>query len=288
MSKIITITDETLREIATDFIESIRGTKFPDGKITYSKNFGAIDRKATLQFTPTAWIKQDALVRECNKEVAWHGIAKRVGDENDDVYVIEDILVYPQVVTGATVETDQEEYQTWLMNQEDDVFNNIRMQGHSHVNMGTTPSSVDTSLYERILGQLEDDMFYIFLIWNKQNSKTIKIYDIKKNILFETNDIKVEILGGVSTFLEESKKLVKDRPAVTPLPTPTNQPTVQRQYPTGYSGYGGYGGYLQRQAQETEEKKKGKRKGNTGYSKEYGDLYYTGFGRYSGLDDDDY
>jgi hypothetical protein len=34
--------------------------------------------------------------------------------------------------------------------------------------MGTTPSGVDTNLYDQLLGQLEDDMFYIFMIWNKR------------------------------------------------------------------------------------------------------------------------
>ena len=82
----------------------------------------------------------------------------------------------------------------WLMNHEDDVFNNIRMQGHSHVNMGVTPSGVDNSLYERILEQLDDEMFYIFLIYNKKGDKTFKIYDLAKNILFETGDVTVKVL----------------------------------------------------------------------------------------------
>ena len=79
--------------------------------------------------------------------------------EEKDTYLISDILVYPQEVTGSTVTTDQNEYEMWLMKQEDDVFNNIRMQGHSHVNMSTSPSSVDLNLYDGILSQLDSDMF---------------------------------------------------------------------------------------------------------------------------------
>ena len=104
------------------------------------------------------------------------------------------------------------------------------MQGHSHVNMSTTPSSVDTALYDQILDQLDDDMFYIFLIWNKKNDKTIKIYDMAKNVLFETSDITVSILSeneSIEEFLSDAKKLVQDKPTyVTVNTTSYNNPVV--------------------------------------------------------------
>lgn len=171
------------------------------------------------------------LIREFNDEVAWHGIATRC--EEKDTYLISDILVYPQEVTGTTVTTDQEKYQMWLMGQEDDIFNNIRMQGHSHVNMATSPSSVDLNLYESILDQLSGDMFYIFMIWNKSGSKTVKIYDLRENILFETSDVTVSIkdVGDMSGFLKEAKELVQ-RKTYTPTYGGNGYP---------YSGYSGYG-----------------------------------------------
>ena len=213
MSKIIKITSEDIDEIRKDFEEALKNVKLSDGKISYSKTFGNTNRKAMLYFTELAYLKMLALVRVFDKEVAWHGIAKRCDDE-DDAYIISDILVYPQEVTGATVNTDQEEYQDWLMGHEDDVFNNIRMQGHSHVNMSTSPSSVDTSLYNRILEQLDGDMFYIFLIWNKRGEKTVMIYDLEKNVLFESGDITVKVREGeigMERFLNEAKEMVKDK-----------------------------------------------------------------------------
>lgn len=231
MSKIIKLTAQNFEEIRKDFEEALRGLKLSDGKINFTKTFGTIQRKATLYFTELAYLKMLTLVREFDKEVAWHGIAKRCEDE-EDAYIISDILVYPQEVTGATVNTDQEKYQMWLMNNDDEVFDNIRMQGHSHVNMGTTPSSVDTTLYDQILAQLEDDMFYIFLIWNKRNEKTIKIYDLEKNVLFETADVTVKVREddiGMEKFLKNAKEMVQDK-----------------KYAPAASSYGkpyGYGGY---------------------------------------------
>ena len=235
MSKIIKLTQQHLDELRRDFNTALTGAKLSDGKITFTKSFNSIQRKATLYFTELAYLKMLTLVREFDKEVAWHGIAKRGEDASKDEYIVSDILVYPQEVTGATVNTDQEKYQMWLMNHEDEVFNNIRMQGHSHVNMGTTPSAVDTSLYERILEQLDDDMFYIFLIWNKRNEKTIKIYDLAKNVLFETADVTVAVLDdgtGIERFVKDAKEMVQDKKY-----THTQYGSYPRPY--GYNGYYG-------------------------------------------------
>ena len=194
MAKVIKMSDEYIEELKKDFEQSLKTVKLSDGKLSFTRSFGAIKRTAVVYYTRTAWAKQQALINECNKEVGWHGVARRGDDPEKDEYVISDILVYPQEVTGSTVTTDQVAYQTWLMNHDDEVFNNIRYQGHSHVNMTTSPSGVDTSLYDRILAQLEDDMFYIFMIWNKRGEKTIKIYDLEKNVLFETADVTVTVI----------------------------------------------------------------------------------------------
>lgn len=274
MSKMIKLTPECLAEIRKDFESNLQGAKIADGKISYTKTFGYINRKATVYFAEVAWLKMQTLIREFDKEVAWHGIAYRGNDKSKDEYYITDILVYPQEVTGATVNTDQEKYEMWLMQHEDEVFNNIRMQGHSHVNMGTTPSSVDTTHQEKILAQLEDDMFYIFMIWNKRGEKTIKIYDLAKNILFDGNDVTVEVQDdgtGMTAFLAEAKKMVQDKKTYTQ--------TTGGSYRGSYGGYyGGYSGVYYNNATECktqntpttqasknapdskEKKRKGKRK----------------------------
>ena len=230
MAKIIKLTPEYLEEVRRDFEESLNNIKLADGKISFTKTLGDVNRKATVYFTETAWDKMQALIREFDKEVAWHGVAYRGDDPEKDEYKITDILVYPQEVTGATVTTDQVKYQDWLMDHDDDVFNNIRMQGHSHVNMGVTPSSVDNTLYERFLSQLDDTMFYIFLIYNKRGEKTYKIYDLAKNTLFETADVTVKIIGNgfdMDEFMKEAKAKVTTRvyQPTSYVSAPAAQPT---------------------------------------------------------------
>lgn len=193
MAKIIKITPECKEQLRKEFEVAMDTAKLSDGKLNYTKNFTNITREAVVYFTDLAWEKMQALIKSTDKEIGWHGLAYRGGESTDDYYIT-DILVYPQEVTSATVNTDQSKYEMWLMKQEDEVFNNVRMHGHSHVNMGVSPSSVDTSMYERFLSGLDDTMFYIFLIYNKKGDKMIKIYDLAKNILFETTDVKVKVL----------------------------------------------------------------------------------------------
>lgn len=215
MSRPIKLTQEFIDECRQDFEKALSLTKLSDGKLSFTKVFSCGDKKATIYFSAEAWAKMTMLIKEFDKEVAWHGVAHRTEDETHDEYVIDDIVVYPQEVTGATVEMDTEKYALWLQeNIEDERFNHIHMQGHSHVNMGTTPSSVDLNHQEEILGMLGDDDFYIFMIWNKSFSSTNKIYDLKKNVMFEDKDITVKIVGqteGLDEFIKSAKEMVKTK-----------------------------------------------------------------------------
>jgi len=223
MSRIIKMTQEYLNECRADFEKALSFTKISDGKLSFTKTFSNTNRKATVYFTPEAWAKMLMLVNGFDKEVAWHGVAHRLGEMEgeeppagtDCGYVITDILVYPQQVSAAAVEMDTEQYATWLMeNAEDERFDHIRMQGHSHVRMSPTASPVDLNHQEEILNMLGDDDFYIFMIWNKMLDRTSKIYDMKENTLFENADISIKILdasGDLGVFVKDAKAMVKDR-----------------------------------------------------------------------------
>lgn len=212
MSKPIKMTEQFLDECRRDFEKALELTKLADGKLNFTKTFTCGEAKATVYFTAEAWAKMAMLIKEFDKEIAWHGVASRVDDDSKNEYVISDILVYPQEVTGASVEMDTEKYAIWIMeNADDERFDNIRMQGHSHVNMSTTPSSVDLNHQEEILNMLGDSDFYIFMIWNKSFISNVKVYDMKKNILFENADVTVKLIGGtedLDAFLKSAKEKV--------------------------------------------------------------------------------
>jgi hypothetical protein len=149
--------------------------------------------KPVVAFTAQSWLKMVTLVDQVDTEIGWHGIVEC--DKEQNYYTIRDILVYPQTVSGATVTTDAQTYGEWLMHFEDEIFNNIRLQGHSHVRMGVTPSGVDDFFYDSILKNLDQDDYYIFLIINKYNTFNIWIYDYSRNTIYDKDDISVIVLG---------------------------------------------------------------------------------------------
>lgn len=239
MSKPIKLTDELLQKIQEEFIAKVKTMKMFDGKLEYSRTFkwDGDDDRATVYLSSVAFAKMNALIQQFNDEIAWHGVVQRDPD-NPSTFRIIDILVYPQVVTGTTVNTDQDAYQTWLYSFDDDVFNNIRMQGHSHVNMGVSPSGVDTSHQEKILEQISEDDYYIFMIWNKKYEHFVRIFDLKNNTLYETADVDVFIGDtgvDLQAFINGAKEIVTKK---TYTPATTYPSVYQGGYQTGYQGQG--------------------------------------------------
>lgn len=179
-------------DIIKEFKKYIAEHKTNTGKISFSYDYAKPEfkgKKPTVIFTAIAWLKMTSLVDNCSTEIGWHGLVeKRKG-----IYYITDILVYPQTVTGATVDADDEEYPKWLMSIPDNDFSKLKMQGHSHVNFGVTPSATDNNFYNKLLQNMEQDAFYIFMIINKKKDLNIWIYDFKANIIFEKKDITVDV-----------------------------------------------------------------------------------------------
>lgn len=213
MPKPIVLTAEIIEQMKAEFEEKLRAVKLSDGKLTYTKNFSYKDdnSKVFVMFTPLAYVKMISLLQHCSDEVAWHGFVER---KSDDLFLITDIVVYPQEVTGATVNTDQEQYQRWVMSIDDDKFNSMRMQGHSHVRMSCSPSSTDLNHQEQILAQLNGDAYYIFMIWNKNLDRNIKVYDFANNTLYDNKDVEVGVIDegfNMDEFIADIDKLVSKK-----------------------------------------------------------------------------
>ena len=212
--KPIKLTEEIILKMAEEFAEQMRHANIADGKVSYTKSFtysNDNDGGVTILFEPVAFAKMLMVLHTFDSEVAWHGIVER---PVEDTFVIKDILVYPQEVTGATVNTDQEGYTKWLISLDDDVANAMHMQAHSHVNMPVSPSSVDLAHQEEIIKQLSGEFYYIFMIWNKRMERNIKVYDMASNTLYENADVSVGIAGDgadLNAFIDDAKKKVVKR-----------------------------------------------------------------------------
>ena len=180
--------------------------------------------KININFTADAWAKQSRLIDDFNSEVAWHGLMRQLSPTEYEIY---DILVYPQQVTGVTVNTDQDKYEDWLNSQSDETFNNIRYQAHSHVNMSPVPSGVDDENESKIVRQLKGNDFYLFMIWNKRGEFTARLYDYAANKIYDKDDISVTYTDPLSDFAAASQALVTKAAPTCPKTNPrTSAPHV--------------------------------------------------------------
>ena len=162
----------------------------------------------TIYISANAYVKMRMLVDQMSTEVGWYGtVTKCPGLQ--ETYVIEDILVYPQKVTGATCEQDETKMFDFEMSLTTEQVNTKRFQGHSHVNMGVTPSGVDEQFYQDLLTQVND--YFIICITNKKNDYTVRFYDVANNILYTDLELKVLLDDGTDT--NNWFTLVKDQVA---------------------------------------------------------------------------
>lgn len=207
----IKMDNDLMNLLCAQFKEMLKnGLKNPT--ISYTKNLCEVKKDfIEIKFVNRSYEKMMALVRHFDTEIAWHGLVNRVDDTH---FEITDILVYPQIVSGATVETDQSKYQMWLMDPDvhsDEEFSHIRMQGHSHVNMSTSPSCVDLNNQDRMLQIFGEEDFFIFLIWNKREEHTCRLYDMKNNVMYNESDIHFLYESEFTDFLQGSEAMLEKR-----------------------------------------------------------------------------
>ena len=241
-------------------------------KFIYEKKFSEMTKidetkiqKPVIYFSMEAWLKMLQLVKACDKEIAWQATVEKRKFKNkenskDFFYYIRQVYVYPQKVTGTFVDVDEVKYAEWSLKLEDEVYNSLRFQGHSHVNMGVSPSGTDLNTYQNFLDQLGKNDFYIFMILNKKSEFNIMVYDYTQNILFENKDCYVDVItpqGSLTQWVEESMKLVEhkieksypgyyryyeDEPACWSgnVPKPQGTPLKQQQQTITYANMLGY------------------------------------------------
>jgi len=189
-----------------------------------------VDGKAKIILTSKAWMKTKLLVDKFSTEVGWYYVADR--GENENEYILSDVYVFPQEVTGATVRMDIGETQKWIFEIPDEVYSRFRGHGHSHNSMGTTPSGQDIETRISTIETQPDDGFYVFLIWNKRYEVNLTVLDLAANIQFENKDCEFEVQDedGYLQLLDDAERYVKKSAPTTPKGT------------GGYYGNHGYKG----------------------------------------------
>lgn len=164
-------------------------------------------------FMPKLYINKIAIdkmleyIDQSNLEIGWLGSAERV----NDAYQITDVFLFKQEVHATTTEITTEglsEFAMELMQQENgvEIWNNMRVWGHSHVNMSTSPSSQDDKQMDLFLENSND--FFIRIIANKKEEFRIDIWDFAVGVIYESVPYDVIYPNKLATQINSLSKQI--------------------------------------------------------------------------------
>lgn len=180
------------------------------------------DASYNVYILPDARAKMEMYCELCDKEIGWLGFVKKYPGTG---YLITDVVLLKQEVHATTTEIDPQALlefwgQTPIEQQAD-----IKLWGHSHVNMSPSPSGQDDSQMDYFK---DGNDWFIRLITNKKGDMNITIYDYANGIeihddtLYTYNPKRAELRTSIEAEIKEKVKEKTYTPAKT---TPT------------YSGY---------------------------------------------------
>lgn len=122
------------------------------------------------------------------KEFMFLGFVEQSGKD----YIVEDFFLVPQhMCSGAYCETS-DRYDTWINEAVPlDKRRLIRLHGHSHVNMGTSPSGTDDNQIKELCINVSN--YFIQLIINHNMANTVNIWDKANNLIYNNIDQYIKI-----------------------------------------------------------------------------------------------
>lgn len=178
-----------------------------------------------ILFTPRALTMMALIVKQAPQEVGWFGAVKKLGPMS---YMVHDIYLREQKVNAVECDIDKDDIAKLameLIEQPDGVekVNQIRMWGHSHANMGVTPSGTDDHTFEDYYKSVDD--FFIMLIMNKSNDIRCELALHTTKLIYKNcewsiycegyDDIKTQITKQVETMIKPIQYDVKKTPIWT-------------------------------------------------------------------------
>lgn len=160
--------------------------------------------KPTIKINVDTYTRMYELVKQSSIELQWHLLVKR--DLETQTYTVYDLLLFPQTNTGTSTTSDQNEFAKWitkLMMDPEFPFEDLRGHGHSHVNMNVYSSGIDDAYQRDLITKVEDGDFYIFLVLNKKMEMYALVYDFHQQMIFDNDDITIEIIDKEEENIKE-------------------------------------------------------------------------------------
>lgn len=154
-----------------------------------------------------AWEKMWKYIDLCSQEVGWLGTVEEIEGGN---YYITDVFLLEQEVSGATtdIESDAIAHLALQLEEQGIDSSTLRFWGHSHVNMGVTPSGQDESQTQEYI---EDCHYFIRGIYNKKRDMKVDVFDVDKGLVFQRCDNKVFDPEYSTEFTEQIQAEVTEK-----------------------------------------------------------------------------
>ena len=202
-----------MKEMISKFAAALEDYEFNinETKFSYEKSFSVKTKdKIVIRFTPQAYLRCLEMVKSYSSEIGWYGLIRKLEDR---VYQVYDIIVCNQRVSGGRVITDDDDMVEFYEKLTDEQAEFLHFQAHSHVNMSTSPSSVDLDNQASTVKNMGGKGFYLFQIWNKSLDINSFLYDLDNNVFYDRNDIEVVVeddeFGTVTEFISSLKDKVQ-------------------------------------------------------------------------------
>jgi hypothetical protein len=130
-----------------------------------------------------ALIKMQLFIENCADEIGWLGTAYK----QEGYVIIDDMYLFDQEVHSTTTEITPEGLSNFaeeLLLQEDgiEIWNNMKVWGHSHVNMSVSPSGQDDSQMDTFSESGHD--WFIRIIANKKGELKLDLFDYEAGISY--------------------------------------------------------------------------------------------------------
>lgn len=170
----------------------------------------------TITISPDALIKMQLFVENCTDEVGWLGTAYKNEKENN-IY-INDVFLFDQEVHSTTTEITPEGLSSFaeeILQEENgmEIWNNLKVWGHSHVNMSVSPSGQDDNQMSTFADGGHD--WFIRIIANKKGDMRVDLYNYTLGVIYNElpwfeniSDEELEIekqIAILRKYLEEIK-----------------------------------------------------------------------------------
>ena len=218
----------------------------------------AFPKAPKVYYEEYAWQSIQYLVSKVSTEVGWLGLVETKRNKDDIVteLTVTDIYVPEQTVSGAETDISSEAMADLAIHLESlgKESDKLIYWGHSHVNMGVSPSRQDEIQMQEFL----DGGCKLFVrgIYNKRGQSKVDVYDVDQNCIHQcvsNGPVPEPLPKHLTDYLDETIKenVKKQKTVITPqrslgtLGTVQAYPALTTSQPTLFEQYGGYSPYYE-------------------------------------------